>query len=152
MLNGYISSFNKGETFAGLQYKNDLETRAWSPKNIKFQTRITGDSHAFQIFGIDLLTMEIVVINQTIESGSRVVTASDLEGIKHLMDADFAKLFNVKRLLTLRATEIVDNPADADVVFDREYIQAKPTEEDVEFVKQTVVRPSDIEKIVSIIK
>lgn len=150
--NGYRDKFNKGETFAGLQYKKDLETQAWSPKNIKFQTRITGDSHAFQIFGIDLLTMEIVVINQTIESGNRVVTDSDLEGIKHLMDADFAKLFNVKRLLTLRATEIVDNPADADVVFDREYIQAKPTEEDVEFVKQTVIRPSDIEKIVSIIK
>ena len=150
--NGYGDNFNKGETFAGLQYKNDLETQAWSPKNIKFQTRITGDSRAFQIFGIDLLTMEIVVINQTIESDSRVVTAKDLEGIKHLMDADFAKLFNVKRLLTLRATEIVDNPADADIVFDREYIQAKPTEEDVEFVKQTVIRPSDIEKIVSIIK
>lgn len=143
-INAYQSDFTKGETFSGFQFKKDLNTSAWDPKNIQMKIRISGKSNAFFAFGIDLINKQVVVLNQMSASDSRVLSQKDVDGIKHLLNKSFVEVFNVARIAKLRANLITDDPSLADVVFDRHYV--------ANLEEQKVIRPSDIEKIVAILK
>lgn len=142
-INGFQSDFNVGETYAGFQFKKDLNTKVWQPNNIQMKIKVSGKSKAFFVFGIDLINKQAVVLNQMAASESRVLSQSDVAGIKQLLDKTTVDIFNVARIAKLRATEVVTDPALADVVFDKDYVALEG---------QKAVRPSDIEKIVAILK
>ena len=127
-INAYQGDFTHGETFSGFQFKKDLNTKAWQPNNIQMKVQTSGKSRAFFTFGVDLVNKQVVVLNQMSASGSRVLSQTDVEGIKQLLDKSFVDVFNVARIARLRAEEVVTDPALADVVFDRHYFAPNLTE------------------------
>lgn len=140
-LNGYGGPLNKGEIYCGYQNKNDLDTEAWSPKNIALKIHVYGDSNTYLGFGIDLENKEIVIFNQICANSSQVFNPRNINQVKGYFNKSFLEAFNMYNLLSLRG-EIVENIEDADYVFDRNYIGKD---------NQEVVKPSDIEKLVKLI-
>ncbi|MCR5348110.1 MAG: hypothetical protein K6E59_00655 [Bacilli bacterium] len=132
-INGYGGPFNKGEIYQGLQLKENLDTVPWDPKNIEFQMRIIGDTRAFVAFAVDLKKRELIIINQHCTGGT-IVGDSQIRLAEAYLN-DEAIRFNMHRLLSLMG-EVVKNPEEADVVFDRDYVSTKEG--------QTVVRPYDV--------
>jgi hypothetical protein len=149
-INAFNGNFTQGETFSGFQFKKDLNTKVWKPNNIRMKVQISGKSTAFFTFGVDLVNKQVVVLNQMSSSGERVLRQKDVEGIKLLLDKSYVDLFNVARIARLRAEEVVSDASVADVVFDRNYIT--PTLNEEETKEQKVIRPSDVEKMVALLK
>jgi hypothetical protein len=140
-LNGYGANLNQGEIYCGYQDKSDLNTRAWDPKNIKVQIKVSGDSRAFMAFAIDFKTSEMVILNQMLESGSRVTNPSELDAIKKYLDPNYLSAMNVKLIAEARGT-VVSTPEEADYIFDDTY---QPVD------NQKVIRSTDIEKLVALL-
>jgi hypothetical protein len=140
-LNGYGGTLNEGEIYCGYQHKKDLNTKAWQPNNIQVQIRVKGNSRAYMGFAIDFDTNEMVILNQMLESNNRVMAPADLESIKPYLDPKYLSFMNVAFIASARG-EVVDNPEYADVIFDDTY---QPVD------NQSVIRPTDIEKIVKLL-
>lgn len=138
-LNGFAGKFTQGETFCGYQNKEDLKTRAWDPKNIAMQFRVTGDSSQVLAFGIDLETKAIVVLNLVRDAFNRTVNSSETDSVAKYMKASFLEL-NMGLVASSRG-ELVTDPAEADIVFDDSYMPLEG---------QKVVRTYDLEKLVAI--
>ena len=136
---GFCSTLNIGEIYCGYQNKDNLETKAWDPKNIELKIHVKGDTRAFLAFGIDLETNEIVIFNQLKEDDSRVVRAEDLKLVLKYLDPAFLEL-NMGKVISYRG-EVVTTPEEADVIFADD---VKPAE------NQKVVHSWEIEKLVSI--
>lgn len=136
---GFCSNLNSGEIYCGYQNKDNLETKAWDPKNIELKIHVKGDTRAFLAFGIDLDTNEIVIFNQLKEDDSRVVRAEDLKIVLKYLDPAFLEL-NMGKVISYRG-EVVTTPEEADVIFADD---VKPAE------NQKVVRSWEVEKLVSI--
>lgn len=142
VLNGYGGLFNCGEIYCGYQNKKDLNTQAWSPKNIAMKIAVKGDSRQYSGFAIDLLNKEIVILNQIQDLNNRVVDNSPYGLAKPYLNKEYLIISNMYDILKLRG-ELVNNPEEAGVVFDRTYISQ---------TNQQVVRPYHIEKLVSLLK
>ena len=144
---GFCSNLNSGEIFCGYQDKKNINTKAWDPKNIELKIHVKGDTRAFISFGIDLETDEVVILNMLIDSESRVVSPDMRATVDKYLAANCLDL-NMGLVATYRASEVVDNPEDADVVFDANYKAAvdpetgKPT--------QKVIRPYEVETLVGL--
>ena len=147
---GYCSTLNSGEIYCGYQNKKDFNTKAWDPKNIELKIHVKGEKRAYVAFAIDLETMEIVVLNLMRDDNSRVVSAKDFESIKAFMDP--AKLeLNMGLIAKWLATEVVENPAEADYVFADNYTTpVNLQDENGEPKVQTVIRSFDVEKLNSL--
>lgn len=141
-LNGFGGDLNCGEIYCGYQNKKDLDTQAWSPKNIAMKIAVKGDSRQYSGFAIDLLNKEIVILNQIQDANNRVVDSSPYALAKQYLDKNYLINSNMYDILKLRG-ELVDNPEEADVVFDRLYTSQ---------TNQQVIRPYHIEKLVSLLK
>ena len=140
VFNGYQSNLNVGTIKAGFQYKDNLNTRAWSAKNIEMEMNIKGDSRECVSFGIDLNTNEIIVINQMLNCDSRVLDDNTWKGFEKYFDSKYLEI-NMKTILEC-CGEVVNTPEEADIVFDRDYVALE---------NQQTVRPYEIEKLVEII-
>lgn len=136
---GFCSNLNSGEIYCGYQNKDNLETKAWDPKNIELKIHVKGDTRAFLAFGIDLETNEIVIFNQLKDDDARVVRAEDLKLVLKYLDPAFLEL-NMGKVISYRG-EAVTTPEEADVIFADD---VKPAE------NQKVVRSWEVEKLVSI--
>lgn len=136
---GFCSDLNKGEIYCGYQNKDNLETKAWDPKNIELKIHVKGDTRAFLAFGIDLETNEIVVFNQLKADDSRVVRPEDFKLLLKYLDPAFLEL-NMGKIISYRG-EVVNIPEEADIIFADD---VKPTE------NQKVVHSWEVEKLVSI--
>jgi len=144
---GYCSTLNSGEIYCGYQNKKDFNTKAWDPKNIELKIHVKGEKRAYVAFAVDLETMEIVVLNLMRDDDSRVVSAKDFESIKAFMDP--AKLeLNMGLIAEWLATEVVENPTEADYVFADDYTTPiNLQDENGEPKVQTVIRSFDVEKL-----
>lgn len=149
-LNGFDSFLNIGEIYCGYQDKNDLKSKAWSSKNIAFKINVKGDTRAFIGFAIDLINKEIIVLNQKMNSNDRVINPSDVKAIKQYLAKDYLSTFNMYDLLSLRGEKIDIN--EATYVFDKEYIAGNLTENNDISNQQIVIRPFEIEKLVTLLK
>lgn len=141
--NGYSGRLDEGEIVCGYQDKTNLNTKAWDAKNIGFQFNVKGDSRACLGFAIDLTTNEMVVLNLMVDDEARVVhggTSDDM--VNKFLSPNFLEI-NMGEIIACRG-EVVDNPAEADVVFDDNYIPEDGSAE------QKVIRTFDLEKLVSI--
>lgn len=136
---GFCSNLNSGEIYCGYQNKDNLETKAWDPKNIELKIHVKGDTRAFLAFGIDLETNEIVIFNQLKEDDSRIVRAEDFKTVLKYLDSAFLEL-NMGKVISYRG-EVVTTPEEADVIFADD---VKPAE------NQKVVHSWEVEKLVSI--
>ena len=143
-INGYSAPLNVGDIYAGYQDKTKLETKAWDAKNIEFRINIKGDAREYSGFAIDLETKEIITLNTQISSqgGLSIVNSRQFQAIEKYLNPSYLETMNMAKVIEAKATEIVDKPEDADIVFDRNYT---PTE------KQVVIRPFDVESLVSIV-
>lgn len=165
-LNGFGDNLNVGEIYCGYQNKIDLDTKTWSAKNMALKLKVSGDSRAYMGFAIDFETNEVIILNQMRSSDSRVVSPTDMNAIKQYLNKDYTDLFNAYKLATLRATEIVSTPEEAEVVFSNTYMGGnlyvedtlKEIKDGVEVftpitltVPQKVVRAFDIEKLVALL-
>ena len=152
---GYCSTLNSGNIYCGYQNKENFDTKAWDPKNIELKIHVKGEKRAYVAFAVDLETMEIVVLNLMRDDDSRVVSAKDFESIKAFMDP--AKLeLNMGLIAEWRAAEVVENPTEADYVFDDNYVaidisKAIQDEAGNVYAPQTVIRSFDIEKLNAIV-
>ena len=145
---GYTGDMDKGEIYTGYQLTDSLQQRAWDPKNNTVQYRVFGKSTCTMSYGIDLETMEVIIINQMQESSDRVVTQKDWKAVAKYLDPAFLDI-NMGKIFEARADEIVEDPAEADYVFDNEYTIPAPVK-GVEAKTQTLVRTFDLEKLVSL--
>lgn len=136
---GFCSNLNSGEIYCGYQNKDNLETKAWDPKNIELKIHVKGDTRAFLAFGIDLETNEIVIFNQLKDDDARVVRAEDLKIVLKYLDPAFLEL-SMGKVISYRG-EVVTTPEEADVIFADD---VKPAE------NQKVVCSWEVEKLVSI--
>ena len=138
-LNGYGGRLNCGEIYCGYQNKDNLETKAWDPKNIETQINVRGDSRSYLGFAIDLEAKEMIILNTVVDSDCRTVATDDLEGIKDYLDPKYLETFNAYKLIAARS-EVVETPEEADIIFSST-LKVKG--------EQKLVRPSDVEILVS---
>jgi len=143
-LNGYGGNFDKGETFCGYQDKADLNTQAWSAKNMALKIKLpTAKSREYVGFIIDIKNREVIVINQMQDGNDRIVSTKIVDYLKKYMNEDYVKQFNIFKIASLRG-EVVSNPADADVIFSDVIGDYELTE------GQKVIHTTDIEKLVAL--
>jgi len=140
---GYMDDLSKGTIEVGCQNKADLMTKAWDPKNIQFKFTVKGNTRACVAFAIDLLTNEIIVLNQLVDSLDRNTNESLLCGFEKYLKTEYLD-FNMARLLAMRNIELVEDPAEADWVFASNY-------NGTEGVAQQIVRPWDISTLAALL-
>jgi hypothetical protein len=146
---GYSSKLDSGEIYAGYQNKTNLNTKAWDPKNIEMQFKVFGDSRGCVAFAIDIQTREIVILNLIMDSDERVVRADGFKTIEKYLQPDYLSV-NVGMIAACRG-ELVNDPSEADVVFDDNFV---PELYDVQGEVRTpaeVVRSWELEKLVKLV-
>jgi len=144
---GFCSNLNSGEIYCGYQDKKNLNTKAWDPKNIELKIHVKGDTRAFMSFGVDLETNEVVIFNMLMDSESRVVSGDMKDAVMKYLSASCLEL-NMGLVATYRASEVVEDPTLADVVFDADYKAIIDPETGK--ATQKVVRPYEVEKLVGL--
>ena len=142
---GFGGRFNEGETVCGYQNKDNLNTRAWDPKNIEFQMNVHGDTRACLGFAIDLTTNEMVILNLMVDDDSRVVNSGNSDNVTKYLDPSFLEI-NMGDIIAHRGI-VVDNPTEADIVFDDAFI---PETKEDGAPSQKAVHTYDLEKLVSL--
>lgn len=140
-INGYEDRLNEGEIYCGYQDKKNLDTKVWSPKNIKYKIQVRGDSREYFAFAIDLAKRETVTLNQMAMSENRIADSTVLELMKYV-DESYLKNYDMYSILAMRG-EIVSDPRDAEIVFASNYVPAPG---------QKVVTPFDTEKLVALLR
>ena len=146
---GYCSPLNVGEIYAGYQNKDNLKTKAWDPKNIETQFRVYGDSRGCVAFAIDIQNREMIILNQIIDDDSRVVRPDGFKTIEKYLQPDYLKV-NVGLIAACRG-EVVDNPSEADIVFDDNFVPELYDENGEVRTPVEVIRSWDLEKLVAFI-
>jgi hypothetical protein len=146
---GYCSKLNSGEIYAGYQNKENLHTKAWDPKNIEMQFKVFGDSRACVAFAIDVQTREVIIINQIIEDDQRVVRPDGFKTIEKYLQADYLDI-NIGMIAACRG-EVVDNPSEADVVFDDAFVPEIYDENGELRAPVEVIRSWELEKLVKLV-
>ena len=146
---GYMSKLDRGEIYSGYQNKENLQTKAWDPKNIEMQFRVQGDSRGCIAFAIDIQTREVVILNQIIDDDSRVVNPNGFKTIEKYLNDAFLDV-TIGMIAECRGN-IVDNPIDADIVFDDTFVKPEPTSAEDFQNEYQIIRSYELEKLVEFI-
>ena len=146
---GYSSKLNSGEIFAGYQNKNNLNTKAWDPKNIEMQFKVFGDSRACVAFAIDVQTREVIILNQIVDDDQRVVNPDGFKTIEKYLQPDYLNV-SIGMIAACRG-ELVSDPAEADVVFDDNFVPAIENENGEVNTPVEVIRSWELEKLVKLV-
>ncbi len=146
---GYSSKLDSGEIYAGYQNKKNLHTKAWDPKNIEMRFKVFGDSRACVAFAIDIQTREVIILNHILDDDNRVVQSEGFKTIEKYLQPDYLKV-SMGLIASCRG-EIVENPADADVVFDDNFVPELYDENGEVRTPVEVVRSWELEKLVKLV-
>jgi hypothetical protein len=146
---GYMSKLDSGEIYAGYQNKDNLKTKAWDPKNIETQFRVHGDSRGCVAFAIDIQNREMIILNQIIDDDARVVRPDGFKTIEKYLQPDYLKV-NIGMIAECRG-ELVDNPSEADVVFDDNFVPERYDENGEVRTPVEVIRSLELEKLVAFV-
>lgn len=146
---GYMSKLDRGEIYAGYQNKENLQTKAWDPKNIEMQFRVQGDSRGCIAFAIDIQTREVIILNQIIDDDSRVVNTNGFKTIEKYLNDAFLDV-TIGMIAECRGN-LVDNPMDADIVFDDTFVKPEPNSADDFQNEYQIIRSYELEKLVEFI-
>ena len=147
---GYCSKLDSGEIYAGYQNKENFNTKAWDPKNIEMQFKVFGDSRGCVAFAIDIQNREVIILNQILESDERVVRPDGFKTVEKYLQPNYLRVnFG---MIAECCGEVVNDPAEADVVFDDTYVQMGVEHENgTTDAEQTIVRSWELEKLVAFI-
>ena len=129
--------------------KKNLNTKAWDPKNIDMQFKVFGDSRGCVAFAIDVQNREVIILNQIIDDDGRVVRPEGFRTIEKYLQPDYLDV-NIGMIAACRG-ELVDNPSDADVVFDDNFVPELYDEYGEVRTPVEVVRSWELEKLVKIV-
>lgn len=143
---GFNGRLDQGDIHSGYQVKDDLNTRAWDPKNIETQFKVFGDTRACQAFAIDLETKEVIILNLMVEDESRVGLVGGENPIARYLKENFLEV-NIGSIVECRG-EKVSTPEEADVVFDDKYDEIVA---EGEKPAQKIIRSWELEKLVSLV-
>lgn len=145
---GYRSNLDTGEIYAGYQNKDNLNTKTWDPKNIEMQFRVKGDSRSCIAFAIDIQTREVIILNQILADDNRVVRPEGFKTIEKYLNNDYLAV-NMGQILSCRGN-LVDNPLDADIIFDDSFTKPEVLEDALEEIKEyKIIRSWELEKLVA---
>ena len=146
---GYRSKLNSGEIYAGYQNKENFNTKAWDPKNIEMEFKVFGDSRACVAFAIDIQNREVIILNQILDDDGRVVRPEGFKTIEKYLQSDYLSV-NIGMIAECRG-EVVDNPLDADVIFDDTFTISVDTCDGTEIKSPEIIRSYELEKLVAFI-
>jgi hypothetical protein len=146
---GFRSKLDSGEIYAGYQNKENLNTKAWDPKNIEMQFKVYGDSRACIAFAIDIQSREVIILNQIIDDDDRVVRPSGFKTIEKYLQPNYLDI-NIGMIAECRG-EIVSDPVEANVVFDDSYVQKVEENEFADVTAQEIIRSYELEKLVALV-
>jgi hypothetical protein len=146
---GYCSKLDSGEIFAGYQNKENLNTKAWDPKNIEMQFKVFGDSSGCVAFAIDIQNREVIILNQIIDDDGRVVRPEGFKTIEKYLQPDYLKV-SIGMIAAYRG-ELVEKPSEADVVFDDNFVPELYDEYGEVRTPVEVVRSWELEKLVKLV-
>lgn len=119
----------------------DDSGEVFEPKTVESSFRITCQSIDAFLFALDLAAREFIWLNI---GSSTELTVAGIQQINYLKQYfNLTKVLNIYDLAALLASEIVDDPNDADVIFSNQPLQLK------EGVMQ--IRSIDTEKIIALI-
>ena len=113
----------------------------FEPKTVKSSFAITCASTFAYLFALDLETREIVWLNVARDSRARVAGTTSMHFLKDYLEA--TNVINLRDFACMLATEVVDNPAQADVVFSDKDV---PMREGAEQIRST-----DTERIIQLL-
>ncbi len=86
----------------------------FEPKTVATSFAITGESTFAYLFGLDLETRELVWLNICRDSSSRIAGTTSLAFLKEYFQE--TELFNVADLFRMLASQVVENPAEAEII------------------------------------
>lgn len=86
----------------------------FEPKTVATSFRITANSTFAYLFAVDLAKNELVWLNTSRKSSSRVAGATSLDFLLRYLEKE--PVFNLEHFFTLLASQMVTNPREADVV------------------------------------
>lgn len=130
--NNVYSGSDFAECFcrAGYMMREIFDTgEVYEPKTVKSAFTVTADSNYAILFAIDLKTRELVWLNTSIDIYSRIAAGYRFSVVLDRMKE--LDILSCGRLVSLCASELVDNPEDADVAFTDEELEAKEGREQV---------------------
>lgn len=113
----------------------------FEPKTVKSSFAITCASTFAYLFAIDLETREIVWLNVARDSRARVAGTTSMAFLKDYLEA--TNVINLRDFACMLATEVVDDPLRADVVFSD---KDEPMHEGAE-----LIRSIDTERIIELL-
>ncbi|MBQ3329153.1 MAG: hypothetical protein IJG88_04285 [Eggerthellaceae bacterium] len=113
----------------------------FEPKTVKSSFAITCASTFAYLFALDLETREIVWLNVARDSRARVAGTTSMDFLKDYLEV--TSVINLRDFACMLATEVVDNPAQADVVFSD---KDEPMREGAEQIRST-----DTERIIQLL-
>ena len=113
----------------------------FEPKTVKSSFAITCASTFAYLFAIDLETREIVWLNVARDSRARVAGTTSMAFLKDYLEA--SNVINLRDFACMLATEVVDDPLQADVVFSD---KDEPMHEGAE-----LIRSIDTERIIELL-
>jgi hypothetical protein len=100
------------------------------------QFRVKGDSRACIAFAIGIQTREVIILNQILDDDNRVVRPEGFKTIEKYLNNDYLTI-NMGQILSCRGN-LVDNPLDADIIFDDSFTIEIECVDD-EFVSNTLL-------------
>ena len=109
----------------------------WEPRTVESSFSVTGDSTYSYMFAIDMERNDFVWLNMCKDSMARVAGDSDFTFLAKYIN--MTQIINVYSLFEMMATEIVQNPEEADVVVTDEIFELGENQEQV--------RSTDTEKL-----
>ena len=110
----------------------------FEPKTVRSAFAIDCDSRFAYLFGLDLLTGEIVWLNTAYDSSSRIAGRNDMTFLTRYFE--MTGIINLYDLFGMMASEITDDPKEADIAVTDEEIEAGENTE--------IIRSYDTERII----
>ena len=113
----------------------------FEPKTVKSSYAITCPSTFAYLFGIDVKKREVVWLNMARDSRERIAGETRMAFLIDYLEIAYA--INLDDFARMLATEVVDDPREADVLFSD---KGEPMRPDAE-----MIRPYDIERIIELL-
>ena len=127
---------------AGFMTRDAMDSgEVFEPATVESSFAITCRSTFAYLFAIDLRTREIVWLNVARASNARVAGTTEMSFLRKYLDAtSVINLYDFARML---ATEVVDDPMQADVVFSNKPVAVREGAE--------LVRSQDMERVIELL-
>ncbi|MCR5625063.1 MAG: hypothetical protein K6G11_07480 [Lachnospiraceae bacterium] len=113
----------------------------FEPKTVKSSFQISSDSNFSMLFGIDLEKMEFVWLNVSRSENSHIAGTSMIDYVTEYFH--ITEVMNMEIFFKILATEVVENPEDADVIVTDKEVKCSDNRE--------VIHHYDIDRMIALL-